>query len=52
MPGETGAGGPAPDFLRMAVDLGAQTGVRKPFTPAQLLHAMQACDVARTCRVA
>jgi CheY-like chemotaxis protein len=34
---------PAPDFLRMAVDLGAMAFLRKPFTPAQLLHAVQAC---------
>jgi CheY-like chemotaxis protein len=46
------AGGPAPDFFRMAIDLGAEACVRKPFTPAQLLHAVQACDVARDCRVA
>src|ERR1700756_2067979 len=32
------ANGPAPDFFRMAVDLGATACLRKPFTPAQLLH--------------
>ena len=37
------AGGPAPDFLRMAVDLGAAACVRKPFSPADLLHAVQTC---------
>jgi CheY-like chemotaxis protein len=37
------AGGPAPDFLRMAVDLGAAACVRKPFSPADLLHAVQLC---------
>ena len=52
MPGETGAGGPAPDFFRMAIDLGAQTCVRKPFTPAQLMHAVQTCDVASAYKVA
>ena len=35
--------GPAPDFFRMAIDLGATACLRKPFTPAQLLHAVQAC---------
>jgi CheY-like chemotaxis protein len=37
------AGGPAPDFLRMAVELGATACVRKPFSPADLLHAVQLC---------
>jgi CheY-like chemotaxis protein len=37
------ANGPAPDFFRMAVDLGATACLRKPFTPAQLLHAVQVC---------
>jgi CheY-like chemotaxis protein len=37
------AGGPAPDFLRMAVDLGAAACVRKPFSAADLLHAVQIC---------
>ena len=35
--------GPAPDFFRMAIDLGASACLRKPFTPAQLL---QACTTA------
>jgi DNA-binding response OmpR family regulator len=35
--------GPAPDFFRMAIDLGATACLRKPFTPAQLLHAVQGC---------
>jgi len=39
--------GPAPDFLRMAVDLGATACLRKPFTSAQLMNAVQACDVPR-----
>jgi CheY-like chemotaxis protein len=37
------ANGPAPDFFRMAVDLGATACLRKPFTPTQLLHAVQIC---------
>jgi CheY-like chemotaxis protein len=36
----------APDFLRMAVDLGAIAFLRKPFTPAQLLGAVRACQGA------
>jgi CheY-like chemotaxis protein len=34
---------PAPDFLRMALDLGAARCLRKPFTPAILLAAIDAC---------
>jgi len=37
------ASGPPPDFFRMAVDLGASAYLRKPFAPAQLLHAIQIC---------
>ncbi len=37
------ANGPAPDFFRMAIDLGATACLRKPFTPAQLQHAVQIC---------
>jgi CheY-like chemotaxis protein len=37
------ANGPAPDFFRMAIDLGATTCLRKPFTPSQLQHAVQVC---------
>ncbi len=37
------ANGPAPDFFRMAIDLGASACLRKPFTPAHLLHAVQTC---------
>jgi CheY-like chemotaxis protein len=37
------ANGPAPDFFRMAIDLGATACLRKPFTPAQLQHAVQVC---------
>jgi CheY-like chemotaxis protein len=39
--------GPAPDFLRMAVGLGATAYLRKPFTAAELMNAVQACDVTR-----
>jgi CheY-like chemotaxis protein len=45
-------GGPAPDFLRMAVGLGATAYLRKPFTPAELMNAVQACDVTRLGNVA
>lgn len=34
---------PAPDFLRMALELGATRCLRKPFTPAALLAAVNAC---------
>jgi CheY-like chemotaxis protein len=34
---------PAPDFLRMALELGASHCLRKPFTPAALFTAMEAC---------
>ncbi len=34
---------PAPDFLRMALELGATRCLRKPFTPAALLAAVKAC---------
>jgi CheY-like chemotaxis protein len=43
---------PAPDFLRMAVDLGAAACLRKPFTGTQLLEAVAACKVAPVCKVA
>jgi CheY-like chemotaxis protein len=33
---------PAPDFLRMALDLGATRCLRKPFTPAALYTAIDA----------
>jgi CheY-like chemotaxis protein len=35
--------GPAPDFFRMALELGATACLRKPFSPSQLLHAVQTC---------
>jgi CheY-like chemotaxis protein len=34
---------PAPDFLRMALELGASRCLRKPFTPATLLSVISAC---------
>lgn len=34
---------PAPDFLRMTLELGASHCLRKPFTPAALLAAIDAC---------
>src|SRR5436190_13902822 len=34
---------PAPDFLRMALELGAARCLRKPFTPAALLTALNEC---------
>jgi CheY-like chemotaxis protein len=34
---------PAPDFLRMALELGAARCLRKPFTPAALLTVTNEC---------
>jgi len=34
---------PAPDFLRMALDLGATRCLHKPFTPAALLAVINDC---------
>ena len=34
---------PSPDFLRMALDLGATCCLRKPFTPKMLLAAVNEC---------
>jgi CheY-like chemotaxis protein len=34
---------PAPDFLRMALELGATRCLRKPFTPTALLAVVDAC---------
>jgi len=34
---------PAPDFLRMALELGASRCLRKPFTPSALLTAINDC---------
>jgi CheY-like chemotaxis protein len=47
------AGGPAPDFFRMAVELGAAACLHKPFKPAELMHAIEACcPAARAPKVA
>jgi DNA-binding response OmpR family regulator len=35
--------GPAPDFLRMALELGASRCLRKPFAPAALLAVINEC---------
>jgi CheY-like chemotaxis protein len=42
----------SPDFFRMALDLGAVCCLRKPFRPADLLAAVDACRPAAACRVA
>ena len=34
---------PSPDFLRMTLELGATVCLRKPFTPAALLAAINEC---------
>jgi CheY-like chemotaxis protein len=34
---------PAPDFLKMALELGASRCLRKPFTPAGLLSVINEC---------
>lgn len=34
---------PAPDFMRMVLELGATRCLRKPFTPATLLDVVDAC---------
>jgi CheY-like chemotaxis protein len=34
---------PAPDFLRMALELGATRCLRKPFTPKTLLTVIDQC---------
>lgn len=38
---------PAPDFLRMALELGAARCLRKPFTPDALLAAVKGCLAER-----
>ena len=40
---------PAPDFLRMALDLGATRCLRKPFTPATLLAVIDECLLEAQC---
>jgi CheY-like chemotaxis protein len=47
---------PAPDFLRMALELGAARCLRKPFTPHALLAAINDClaehrDIAAAARL-
>jgi CheY-like chemotaxis protein len=37
------ANSPAPDFLRMALELGASRCLRKPFAPSALLTAINEC---------
>jgi CheY-like chemotaxis protein len=39
---------PSPDFLRMALELGATRCLRKPFTPRTLLAAVNECLVKPT----
>jgi len=43
---------PAPDFLRMALELGAARCLRKPFTPAALLTVINECLADGRSRVA
>ena len=43
--------GPAPDFLKMAIELGASRCLRKPFTPAALLMAVNECLSERGSRL-
>src|SRR5437773_3437282 len=43
---------PAPDFLRMALELGAARCLRKPFTPAALLTLISECLADARSRVA
>ncbi len=38
-----GASGPAPDFLAMAVKLGAGRSIQKPFKPHELIAAVEQC---------
>jgi CheY-like chemotaxis protein len=41
---------PAPDFLKMALELGAMRCLRKPFTPSALLMVINECLAdARSC---
>jgi two-component system, response regulator, stage 0 sporulation protein F len=41
------SGGRAPDFLGMAGRMGATRSLHKPFKPAELMEAVQACVDAR-----
>jgi len=38
-----GTASPSPDFLKMALDLGATRCLRKPFTPEALLNVVNEC---------
>ena len=42
---------PAPDFLRMALELGATRCLRKPFTPGALLAVVNECLVEARSRI-
>ena len=46
------ASAPAPDFFRMAVDLGAAACLRKPFAASELIDAVRACQIAASIKVA
>ncbi|MEH2476856.1 CheY-like chemotaxis protein [Nitrobacteraceae bacterium AZCC 2146] len=41
---------PAPDFLRMAIELGAMRCLRKPFTPAALIAVVNECLIESKAR--
>jgi CheY-like chemotaxis protein len=43
---------PAPDFLRMALELGATRCLRKPFTPVALLSVINECMMEAQSRFA
>ena len=43
---------PAPDFLRMALELGASRCLRKPFKPAALLSVINECITENQARFA
>ena len=43
---------PAPDFLRMALELGATRCLRKPFTPVALLTVINECMAESQSRLA
>jgi CheY-like chemotaxis protein len=42
---------PSPDFLRMALELGAMRCLRKPFTPEALLGVVNECLAAPNARL-
>jgi CheY-like chemotaxis protein len=45
------AAAPSPDFLRMALELGAMRCLRKPFTPEALLSVVNECLAAPNARL-